>query len=231
MCFCRNQQLEASKTHPEEVDRSQPSDRQQDVLAAHHQSAACSFASGDQSSFGLAPSRSNKTSSRDLLWACIQIARRCSPSELHRHRRAHGRGCETRQFAALPLPLRVSAPQGRNWRLELSPTWRLELPRLGRHAQSGGYVNERSLLAGAPLLRGVNWSSEPGYRRWSIWISVRMRQSLNLRIVAHQTHSRVVGARGSAPRHATGRILVDRIDSGDMTIAGTSTSTGQMTAV
>ena len=62
----------------------------------------------------------------------------------------------------------------------------VQLPELVCHARSRGFVNGRSLLAGAPLLRGVNWSSEARYRRWSIWISARMRQFLNLRIVAHQ---------------------------------------------
>jgi len=32
----------------------------------------------------------DRPSSHDLPWACTQIARRCSPSELHKHRRARG---------------------------------------------------------------------------------------------------------------------------------------------
>jgi hypothetical protein len=88
-----------------------------------------------------------------------------------------------------------------------------------------------ALLKGGDLVICVNWSSEARYRRSSIWISVRMRQFLNLRIVAHQIHSRVLaGGLGRFVTRQEESLWIEEILA-TWQSPGTSTSTGQMTAV
>src|ERR1017187_3989643 len=103
------------------------------------------FASGDRPSCGLHLSHSDRISSRDPLWACIQIARHCSPNEWHRYLHGHGRGCETKRFSVRQWLLLAFGPQMQNVKLEGDAKWILRSLELLCHARSRGFANGRSL--------------------------------------------------------------------------------------
>src|SRR6266567_745662 len=105
------------------------------------------FASGDRPSCGLHLSRSDRISSRDPLWACIQIARHYSPNEWHRYPHGHESGCETKRSAAPRWQFQASGPQAQNRSLEEDAKLDVLLLELVCYAQSRGFANERSLPA------------------------------------------------------------------------------------
>ena len=90
----RNRPRGNSKSRPAEADKY----RRRGVHALPRRLAVGIFESGGQPSCGPRLWREDRPSSHDPPWACIQTARRCSPSELHKHRRARGRGSGTMRF-------------------------------------------------------------------------------------------------------------------------------------
>src|ERR1700677_5140411 len=131
------------------------------------------FASGDQPSCGLLLSHSDRTSSRDPLWACIQIARHSSPNEWHRYLHGRERGCETERYAAPLLRFQASEPQAQNSRLEEDAKLVVRPLELVCHAPSRGFENERSLPATDELPRRKQPSSIVFDRLSSCWVPFR----------------------------------------------------------
>jgi hypothetical protein len=94
----RNRLRGTSRSHPAEADKYRWCDLRRGAHALPRRLAVGIFESGDQPSCGPGLWREDKPSSHDPPWACIQTARRRSPSEQHKHLRARGRGSGTMRF-------------------------------------------------------------------------------------------------------------------------------------
>src|ERR1017187_7362630 len=142
------------------------------------------FASGDRHSCGLHLSHSDRISSRDPLWACIQIARHYSPNEWQRYLHGHEKGCETKRFAAPLWLFQSSGPQAQNSRLEEDAKLVVLPLELVCYAQSRGFANERSLPAVDELPRRKQLNSIVLDRLSSCWAPFEYSRMLTPKMIA-----------------------------------------------